>query len=77
MINFKTLNFKKKKKKKKIIQKRSINLVQMLNCLVGIKPGEPLSQETLKLFKTNTTAALAILRYVNQNILNTSKDNIR
>ena len=49
----------------------------MLNCLVGIKPGEPLSQETLKLFKTNTTATLAILRYVNQNILNTSKDNIR
>ena len=47
----------------------------MLNTLVSIKPGEPLSLAILMSLKTNTTDSLAILSHANQNILQTRKDN--
>ena len=56
--------------------KTSVNLMQMLNTLVSIKPGEPLSQATLMSLKANTTDALAILSYFNQSILQTRKGDI-
>ena len=48
----------------------------MLNTLVSIKPGEPLTLATLLSLKTNTTDSLAILSHANQKILQTRKDNI-
>ena len=66
----------KLQKYQKSILKTSVNLMQMLNTLVSIKPGEPLSQATLMSLKANTTDALAILSYANQNILQTRKDDI-
>ena len=56
--------------------KTSVNLMQMLNTIVSIKPGEPLNQATLTSLKANTMDALAILSYANQNILQTRKDDI-
>ena len=66
----------KLQKYQKSILKTSVNLMQMLNTLVSIKPGEPLSQATLMSLKVNATDALAILSYANQNILQTRKDDI-
>ena len=48
----------------------------MLNTLLSIKPGEPLSQATFMSLKANTADASAILSYANQKILQTSKDDI-
>ena len=50
--------------------------MQILNTLVSIKPGEPLSQTTFMSLKAKTTDALAILSYANQNIFQTRKDDI-
>ena len=50
--------------------------MQILNTLVSIKPGEPLIQTTFMSLKANTTDALAILSYANQNIFQTRKDDI-
>ena len=50
--------------------------MQILNILVSIKPGEPLSQTTFMSLKANITDALAILSYANQNIFQTRKDDI-
>ena len=66
----------KLQKYQKSILKTSVNLMQMLNTLVSINPGEPLSQATLTSLKANTTDALAILSCANQNILQTHKDDI-
>ena len=66
----------KLQKYQKSILKTSVNLMQMLNTLVSISPGEPLSQVTLTSLKANTTDALAILSCANQNILQTHKDDI-
>ena len=65
----------KLQKHQKSILKTSVNLMQMLNTLVSIKPGEPLSQATL-MSLANTTDTLTILSYANQNIFQTRKDNI-
>ena len=46
------------------------------NTLVKCSPREPFSQATLMSLKANTTDALAILSYANQNILQTRKDYI-
>ena len=50
--------------------------MQMLNTLLRIKHGEPLSQATLMSLKANNTDASAILSYANQKTLQTSKDDI-
>ena len=50
--------------------------MQMLNTLVSIKPGESVSQVILMWLKANTTDALAILSYANQNILQTQKNHV-
>ena len=50
--------------------------MQMLNTSISIIPGESLSQATLMPLKANSTDALAILSYANQNILQTRKDDI-
>ena len=70
------LNDVRLQKYQRPILKTSVNLMQMFNTLVSIKPGEPLSQATLMSLKANTTDALAILSYANQNILQTRKDDI-
>ena len=65
----------KLQKHQKFILKTSVNLMQMLNTLVSIKPGEPLSQATL-MSLANTTDTLTIFSYANQNIFQTRKDHI-
>lgn len=48
----------------------------MLKALVCIKPCKVLIQDTVILLKANTTDTLAILSFINQNLLQTNKNDI-